>query len=142
MVSLGPAGWLAAAALVCCLVSAPAGVAAQETAAEREKAAGELEETKRKLDASRERAEKLKRDMAAIAEERVALNKKLIVTARKVQESESKLNAIEERLAALVAQEDLIRESISERHETIAKLLAAMQRIGNQPPPAFVTRPR
>jgi len=131
---------LAALLLAGLLACGTATSRAAETAADRDKAASELNATKHRLDSSRERAKFLKQDMAAIAKERAQLNEKLIETAHNVQESEAKLNAVEERLAALVTQEDVIRGSIDERHDTIAKLLAAMQRIGGQPPPAFVTR--
>ena len=115
-------------------------VLAQDKKPARDEATSKLEETKRQLETSRERTTFLKKDLVTIAEERAALNEKLIATARKIQTSETKLSAIEDRLEALVSQEDLIRESIADRHEVIAKMLAAMQRISAQPPPAFVTR--
>ena len=106
----------------------------------RHETANTLDERKRELDSTLERRVFLTRDMATTIKERAELNQKLVETARKIQDSEAKLTEIEQRLGALAAQEEVIRDSIAERHASIAKLLAAMQRIGRQPPPAFVTR--
>jgi len=127
-------------ALLTGLMAAGGAALGQDEKAPREKTSSELEESKRQLEASRARAELLKQNMTALAKERAQLNTRLIETARKVQDSEAKLSAIESRLQDLLAQEDVIRDSMAERHATIAKLLAAMQRIGRQPPPAFVAR--
>jgi septal ring factor EnvC (AmiA/AmiB activator) len=127
-------------ALLLGFIAAGGAVWAQGAKAPREKTSQELEEIKRQLDASRDREKFLKQDMTALAKQRAELNTRLIDAARKVQDSEAKLSAIEVRLNDLLSQEDVIRDSMAERHAAIAKLLAAMQRIGRQPPPAFVTR--
>ena len=47
---------------------------------------------------------------------------------------------IERQQAALGEQERKIRDQLSQRHGKIAILLAAMQRMGRNPPPVMITR--
>ncbi len=100
----------------------------------------QLLDSQRELEATRAREKEISGDLERLARERASLNENLITTAKRVQSSETKLTAIEARLETLSGQEEQVRASMSERHATIARLLAAMQRIGRQPPPALVTR--
>jgi murein hydrolase activator len=78
--------------------------------------------------------------LAALAAERAKLNSELIEAGKGVQASEAKLSETEAKLAELTDQVTIIKNSITERKETIVKMLSAMQRIGRTPPPALVTR--
>lgn len=100
----------------------------------------QLEQTKKQLQSTRAREQGLSENVGALTVERARLNAELIRAARIVQESESRLSSVEDRLEQLGLQEKAIRTSISDRHEAIAQLLAAMQRMGRQPPPALITR--
>jgi len=64
----------------------------------------------------------------------------MIEAGKRVQASEAKLSGTEAKLAELTDQVTVIRNSITDRKETIVKMLSAMQRIGRTPPPALVTR--
>ncbi len=131
-----------AAALVAAIVlifPAVGPVSAQDQV-KQEDAQKQLRESKRDLETARAREKEISGDLERLAGERSALNENLIGTARRVQASETKLSAIESKLGTLSDQQDKVRASIGERHATIARLLAAMQRIGRQPPPALVTR--
>lgn len=131
----------AAAVLLVALALLPADrIALAQEHVTKDEAARQLQERKRQLETARQREQALVRDVDALAKERARLNEKLISTARRVQESEARLSAIEKRLRQLSDQERGVRASIEERRATIAKLLAAMQRIGHEPPPALVTR--
>jgi septal ring factor EnvC (AmiA/AmiB activator) len=141
----GIRGAAAAAFVLTCaaalaLILSPFGVAFAEAETDRQGTAKQLEEKKRQLTYAKERAGTLREEMEAIGKERANLNEKLIAAARRVQASEEKLSGTEARLQDLIDQEEGIRDSIALRHDAISKLLAAMQRIGRQPPPAFVTR--
>jgi len=129
-----------AAALALSASAAGPAFAEPEQETDRQGTATQLEERKRQLTYAKGRAEKLGEEMKTLDKERADLNEKLIAAARRVQASEEKLSGIEARLQDLIGQEEGIRESIALRHDAIAKLLAAMQRIGRQPPPAFVTK--
>ncbi|MEM8743914.1 MAG: peptidoglycan DD-metalloendopeptidase family protein, partial [Pseudomonadota bacterium] len=100
----------------------------------------QLRESQENLEAARKREQELSGNLAKLEKERAALNKDLIETAKSIQVSEASLTKIEARVAALTQQEDQVRASIAQRRSTISELLAAMQRIGRQPPPAVVTR--
>jgi septal ring factor EnvC (AmiA/AmiB activator) len=106
----------------------------------REEAQKKLDETSQKLQSSRAQEEGLAQDVAALAEARAKLNTDLIEAGKQVQASEAKLSGTEAKLAELTDQVTVIRNSITDRKETIVKMLSAMQRIGRTPPPALVTR--
>jgi septal ring factor EnvC (AmiA/AmiB activator) len=116
------------------------GAAAQQPPAARSQAAQELELRRGTLDETEQRAAALQSDVAKIKEERDRLNTQLLATAQLVQKSEAQMTLIESRLGELEAQEQDVRGSLAQRHDQIAKLLSAMQRMGRDPPPVVVTR--
>jgi septal ring factor EnvC (AmiA/AmiB activator) len=117
----------------------PLAVAAEDDLS-REEAQKKLDETTQKLQSSRAQEQGLSQDIAALAEARAKLNTELIEAGKRVQASEAKLSESEAKLTELTDQVTVIRTSITERKETIVKMLSAMQRIGRTPPPALVTR--
>ena len=92
------------------------------------------------LEAARAREQAMAKDVASLERERAHLNTRLIDTAKRIQDSEAALLATEDKLKKLAQDEKDVRRSITDRHDTIAKLLAAMQRISRHPPPPLVTR--
>jgi septal ring factor EnvC (AmiA/AmiB activator) len=105
------------------------------------------DDARRKLEASRQQLdEKQKRelgieaDLGQIKSERERLNASLIETARLIQKGEGQMSVIESRLGELEAQEKLLRGSLSQRHDSIARLLGAIQRMGRNPPPVMMTK--
>lgn len=121
------------------LSTLPLSVAAEDDLS-REEAQKKLDETSQKLQSSRAQEQGLSQDVAALAEARAKLNSDLIEAGKQVQASEAKLSGTEAKLAELTDQVTVIRNSITDRKETIVKMLSAMQRIGRTPPPALVTR--
>jgi septal ring factor EnvC (AmiA/AmiB activator) len=117
----------------------PLAVAAEDDLS-REEAQKKLDETSQKLQSSRAQEQGLAQDVVALAEARAKLNTELIEAGKQVQASEAKLSETEAKLNELTDQVTVIRGSITERKETIVKMLSAMQRIGRTPPPALVTR--
>ncbi len=106
----------------------------------RDEAREKLNKTEQQLQSNRTKEQGLTQDLASLAAERAKLNNGLIDSGKKVQASEAKLSETEAKLAELTDQVNLIKNSITERKETIVKMLSAMQRIGRTPPPALVTR--
>ncbi len=100
----------------------------------------QLEEARKKARALEARKKDVELDLSKLKISNAELNRKLIDTARRIQDAEKQLTITETRLGELEAQEDLIRGSLARRHGKIAQLLAAMQRMGRQPPPVLVTR--
>ncbi len=129
-----------AMALVIGLVLLPVPPAIPQDSVSQEDAHRQLRESQRELEATRAREKEISGNLEQLEKERAELNKNLIETAKSIQISEASLTKIETRVAALTEQENQVRASIAQRHATIADLLAAMQRIGRQPPPAVVTR--
>ena len=126
---------LAAAATL--LLAASPVVAQSQLATE---AKQKLEQDRKRLQETAEREKRLKADLATMEQERARLNEQLQAAARSVQLSEAQLSSIEERRDALVAQQKMHQEALQQRHSSISSLLAAMQRIGRNPPPVIVTR--
>jgi murein hydrolase activator len=124
------------AGLVCTL---PLLADAQEDLS-RDEAKKRLNETEQQLQSSRAKEQGLAQDIATLAEERAKLNSELIEAGNRVQASEATLSETEAKLAQLTDQVNVIKSSITERKETIYKMLLAMQRMGRTPPPALVTR--
>jgi septal ring factor EnvC (AmiA/AmiB activator) len=115
-------------------------VASAEDDISREEARQKLDATEQQLKSSREQEQGLAQDVATLDAERARLNGELIEAAQRVQASEAKLSATETKLTDLTDQVTVIQTSITERKETIVKMLSAMQRMGRTPPPALVTR--
>jgi septal ring factor EnvC (AmiA/AmiB activator) len=128
------------ALLVIGLVSALPWLAEAQEDLSRDEAREKLNKTEQQLQSNRAKEQGLTQDLASLAAERAKLNNGLIDSGKKVQASEAKLSETEAKLAELTDQVNLIKNSITERKETIVKMLSAMQRIGRTPPPALVTR--
>ena len=106
----------------------------------RDEAKKRLDETEQQLQSSRAKEQGLTQGISTLTEERARLNTELIEAGNRVQASEAKLSETEAKLAELTDQVNVIKSSITERKETIVKMLMAMQRMGRTPPPALVTR--
>jgi septal ring factor EnvC (AmiA/AmiB activator) len=101
----------------------------------------ELDAIRAQERASAEGQAKLRREIEAIGEDRRALNQQLIDTAARVRDVEANIEATRARLKPLDDQEGSIRKSLDERRTAIVEILAALQRVGQQPPPALLVRP-
>jgi murein hydrolase activator len=129
-------------------VSPAAPAATQDTAAgsqppvddsARNDAAQELEAKQKALELSRQRESNLEAGIELLAKERSQLTEQLVTTAKKVQLSEVDLSGVEERLKELGSKETLLRASLGQQRGVLVKLLAALQRMGRDPPPILIT---
>jgi murein hydrolase activator len=84
---------------------------------------------------------KLKIEIEALSQDRRKFNQQLIDTAAKIRDVEANIDATQARLQALDDKQKLFETSLAERRSTIIEILAALQRIGRQPPPALIVRP-
>jgi len=101
----------------------------------------ELDAVRAQERASAESQAKLRREIESIGDDRRTLNQQLIDTAARVRDVEATIEATRARLKPLDDQEGDIRKSLDERRTAIVEILAALQRIGRQPPPALLVRP-
>ena len=83
---------------------------------------------------------KLKREIESIGDDRRKFNQQIIETAARVVDVEERAAQTQERLDVLDEKERTLRASLQERRGLIAEVLAALQRIGRQTPPALVIR--
>jgi septal ring factor EnvC (AmiA/AmiB activator) len=105
------------------------------------------EETRKRLEAEKARQEErekreraLQADLEKLEAERKRINARLIETGKRIQQSEAELGKIETKLSELELDEKKLRGTLEERHGTISALLAALQRMGRNPPPVIITR--
>ena len=101
----------------------------------------ELDATRAQQRAALEAQTKLKLEIDAIGDDRRALNQQLIDTAARVRDVEGSIDAIQARLKPLDERERMFRGSLDDRRNVIVEILAALQRVGREPPPALVVRP-
>lgn len=106
----------------------------------KDEAQRKLEKSRQQLGERQQREKGIESDLGQLKVERERLNASLLETARLIQKGEGQMSQIESRLGDLEAQESMLRDSLSQRHDSIAKLLAAMQRMGRNPPPVMITR--
>jgi septal ring factor EnvC (AmiA/AmiB activator) len=84
---------------------------------------------------------KLRGDIEALSTDRRKFNQQLIDTAARIRDVEANIDTTQARLTPLDEQERLFQKSLDERRGVIVEILAALQRIGRQPPPALMVRP-
>ncbi len=122
--------------LAAALLAAPLPLLAQSP----EEARKRLEADKGRLDASEKRSKALQADLDKLAAERERINARLVETGKLIQQHETQLGLIESKLEELDIQERQLRGTLQQRHGTISALLAALQRMGRNPPPVMITR--
>jgi murein hydrolase activator len=101
----------------------------------------DLSTIEQQLDASKNLQEQMTAEREAIVREQEALSQKLIALAEKIQSREAAILAAEKRLQELEAEQLRIHTGLAARREEISKLLAGLQRIERNPPPALVVAP-
>jgi murein hydrolase activator len=103
-------------------------------------AAAKIRANKEKLEEAERKARSLQADVAQIDEEQARLNAQLQDTAKLVQRSEAQMSNIESRRDGLEVEQKALEATLGERQESIGRLLAAMQRMGRNPPPVIITK--
>jgi septal ring factor EnvC (AmiA/AmiB activator) len=122
--------------------SAPATTAAPANGADALKARDqELNAALARQRDSAQNQAKLRSEIDALGQDRAKLNQQLIDTATRIRDVEATIDATQARLEPLDDQERLFQKSLDERRGVIVEILAALQRIGRQPPPALMVRP-
>ena len=114
-------------------------IAAQSPAAS-EDAKKKLETKRNELQDVEQKTKTLQSDVEGLAAERERLNSRLVETADLIKKSEAQLTSIETRLGELDEQERILKGSLNQRNNQIAKLLSALQRMGRNPPPVLITQ--
>ena len=100
-----------------------------------------LADVEASLSLSKERVEALKREIADMQGDREQQNAALIAAGERVKRAEADVTAVEEKLDALIIQELETRGRLDGADGSVSNILAALERISRNPPPALIVDP-
>src|SRR5690606_23229952 len=90
---------------------------------------------------STERIKGIEDEIAGLKKDEQTLTAALIQAAKTERKLGEDAAALESRIEALRLQQDDLKLSLAERRGVLAEVLAALQRMGLNPPPAILVRP-
>ncbi|HQZ13127.1 MAG TPA: hypothetical protein PK286_09600, partial [Devosia sp.] len=100
-----------------------------------------LEELEKSMSISADRVAALKKEIADMQGDRARQNAALIAAAQRVKIAEEQVAAMETRLGDLIVAELEVRGRLESAGGTISGVLAALERISRNPPPALIVDP-
>jgi septal ring factor EnvC (AmiA/AmiB activator) len=136
--------FLIATALIAAICGAPAHAQEAETgdmATNLEQSARQLTTILRDRAVSEKRASQLAGEVAGIRKDRASMNTAIIQAAKTEKKLSSDVVDLEARLVATGREADVVHASLRERRALLAEVLAALQRMGLNPPPAILVTP-
>ncbi|MBX5050265.1 murein hydrolase activator EnvC family protein [Rhizobium lentis] len=110
-------------------------------AAKRDQTRAELETLSKTISLSSDKVSELQQSIASLEKSTQNIRQALIDSAARRKELERRILESEKKLADLGVKEDGIRRSLHERRGLLAEVLAALQRMGRNPPPALLVTP-
>ncbi|MBY5817079.1 murein hydrolase activator EnvC [Rhizobium leguminosarum] len=114
---------------------------AAELAAKRDQTRAELETLSKTISLSTDKVGALQQSIADLEKSTESIRQALIDSAARRKALEKQIFESEKKLADLGVKEDGIRRSLHERRGLLAEVLAALQRMGRNPPPALLVTP-
>ncbi|PDV85930.1 hypothetical protein CO652_23755 [Rhizobium sp. H4] len=114
---------------------------AGELAAKRDQTRAELETLSKSINLSSDKVSELQQSIANLEKSTQSIRQALIDSAARRKGLEKQILESEKKLADLGVREDGIRRSLHERRGLLAEVLAALQRMGRNPPPALLVTP-
>lgn len=114
---------------------------AAELAAKRDQTRAELETLSKSINLSSDKVSELQQSIANLEKSTQSIRQALIESAARRKGLEKQILESEKKLADLGVKEDGIRRSLHERRGLLAEVLAALQRMGRNPPPALLVTP-
>ncbi|KXF76487.1 hypothetical protein ATN84_15925 [Paramesorhizobium deserti] len=108
---------------------------------QRSQTSEELERITGEISLSQEKLAKLDDEIGALKKDQVTITAALIQSAKTEKKLTQDIEDIGEKLMSLREQEDGIKLSLKARRGVLAEVLAALQRMGLNPPPAILVRP-
>lgn len=109
--------------------------------AEQDKTRAELEAIAKSMSLSDEKVRSLEDNINALQQTSATLRTKVIESAARRRQFEDDIAAGARRLAELQTKQAALRASLHERRALLAEVLAALQRMGRNPPPALLVTP-
>lgn len=101
----------------------------------------ELETLSQSITVSDEKTKALEADIAKLDKSRQTLRDEIVKSAAMRKDMEEKILAGEKRLEGMREREAGVRASLHDRRGLLAEVLAALQRMGRNPPPALLVTP-
>ena len=117
---------------------APLAPPADPAMAEQQKALSEIEAS---ISVTKERADALKKEIADMQGDRNKQNAALIAAAERVKRAETDIASLEDKLGDLIVEELEVRGRLDGADDNISNVLAALERISRNPPPALIVNP-
>ena len=109
---------------------------------ESEQIKSELESLKNEIEISNQRQQEISDEIRSLSRDRDTLNNDLIESAEKIKVLEVSIEQTENRIEALTRQEQEAKDDLASKNDVLTHVLAALQRIGKNPPPALVIQPQ
>jgi len=103
--------------------------------------ATQLKELEASLSLSKDKSDKLKADIEAMKGDREKQNAALIAAAARVKAAETEIAAVQTKIGDLIVQELDTRGRLDGADASISNVLAALERISKDPPPAIIVDP-
>lgn len=103
--------------------------------------AAQLKELEASLSLSKEKSDKLKADIDAMKGDRDKQNAALIAAVARVKTAEADIAAVQNKIGDLIVQELDTRGRLDGADASISNVLAALERISENPPPALIVDP-
>jgi murein hydrolase activator len=144
--TIGRTGGLALAFMMLCQFASPslASPEADDIAAmelRHAQSTDEYEEIQSQIALTSERLSELEVEIEAVRKDHAALSAALVQAAKTERKLQQDIEDIAARLDGMRHQEDRLRLSLGERRELLGEVLAALQRMGLNPPPAILVQP-
>ena len=110
-----------------------------EDAADPDSALSTVEQQIRSSTAEQDR---IAREIAAAEDEQEQMSQRLVETSQKIQAQEAAITATEQQVLKLNQEEVVILSDLAAKQDVLSELLAGLQRLEQNPPPALVVEPR
>lgn len=115
--------------------------AQEQVDAKRAETVKQLDELTGQISLSADRVASLDKEIADLKKDQTTLTAALIQSAKTEKKLTEDIAAIGDKLTDLHEREDGIKLSLKGRRAALAEVLAALQRMGLNPPPAILVRP-
>jgi septal ring factor EnvC (AmiA/AmiB activator) len=123
---------------VAVLLLAAAGPAVAESAGE---PAQQLSTVEQQLQSSQDAQARMAAELAAALKEQDEVSARLVAVSRAIQGEEVKISASEDEMNRLRAEQVTIEARLADKQDVLSELLAGLQRLEQNPPPALVVEP-
>ena len=104
--------------------------------------AAQLDQVEHSIQDSSDKQSALATDIEAATKAQVEISDKLIVLAKTLGDQQRAVQKAEGKLQKLGAEQIIIRSSLAEKQDQLSELLAGLQRLEQNPPPALVVEPQ